>query len=1574
MTNQNYVLTPNPLTLDAQQHGVGELLPGQSLYAFLAANAPMALEGAWVVTLSGRQVPVEMWAKTFPKHGNLIEIRAAVENSSTWALVALLALSFVTFGIAGAGGYVAGAYGATAAGAVYVAGAVIINKVLAPKAPKTGSSDTGGVYGLSGARNQPRQYQPFPILFGSLKITPDLLSTPYSLFEADNQYLSLNLTPGINIDRVSDITNGDNPLSNYSDAKVWYSGMSGMPQDKIPLFSNVDSQAGGALQDEDENLTPVTRTTAPNTVRIQADIEYQLGDKTSKGKDKNNTEGVTVRYRPVGGGAYQTLGSQTVTNSDTRTHRMSISGDVPEGQYEVQVSRMGLAEVEGKGAFVNFTFSTLTSIQADSASYKGIARVALRLKATGELSGTPDEIKMVAHARPVQLWDGSNWQLARTRESGLSNPGAQMLAYIRGYFDEDGKLIGGMGLSDLFIDIPSFQAFMLHCSANSYTYDYYLRDARNHDEVLSSIAAAGFGQYTNSSGKISVAWAGAEQPISAVVGMGTIRDASFQVDYSLSNTADGIELAYFDRNTWETKTLRVAAPGTTTILNPAQITAEGVTDEARAAEIARYHLGQNLYQYKDISFATDLEHLSYRRMSVLSLSHDLTQWGFSGSILSAARVSGVVTLQLDTEVPPPATGNAYIGVRIPGEMTYRVLQVRPFTEPTTVVRLSGAWPIDAAFPGDSADNPAWDTKFCYDFKTSPGYTVRVVSVEPDNDLAGATVSVVPESQEFWNYVKTGQYIPAPGGSSLSTRPISSNLAISENTVVQGNTVYTELTATFDITGPYDHTDVLMSNASAEMVKVATTDTRTATWRIPAAGVYTITVRPFSPEGVAGVASSLIYATIGADAPPVLADFFDVQQVSGGLRRYVWGFSADTISSADYAGVEIRYIEGTVPAPVWENMLPVGAEGDDTQAGYHAAPFESSVPKSGTWTFALRSVNTSGRLSDNKLVLTRTLGKNLGELYEEMTSDISKAIVESFQRDEAEARARADAIRAVVAQIGEETAARNEAVQEVTDNLNKSIADQTAALLNERLEREAGIETANQLRQSGDESLAYQISQISAGTGMQFDGFKTWYFDSNSEGWNGTASAGYLNPGDVYATSPAGIGLDGDAYRFLKTRVKRSGSPVWAGELGWRTSGGDWSTAALKEPVWDPAGIGTVDLEEIPWTGVTVDQIRLKLTNTVTESAYYLYDWVAIGRPTPGASVALVEEVRRAVVTAAATEAQQRNTLAVQLRGQYSGNDLQGLTSGLVYQERTARVTADSAISTRVDGLQVSLDGKASAAALESLTVKVEDLDGEVTSMAESVFSLEAQLDGESAGETDWTAGETDVYAGAKTVYTVVADADLALSRRVDTVQTDFGDFSSSVTDQLETITTEIDSQAQLYQQVSASLETKASTSAVNLLTARVTQNESNITANAQNIAEARAELEGKASASAVQALQTTVSTIDGRTTANSNAITQVQASVDGKAAASTVLELTATVNQQGSTITSINSQAFLALNSNGYIGGFKVGNNGSVVDFTVLADSFRIVSPQGGQRTEYSAGNWRVYDNAGTLRVLLGVW
>lgn len=61
--------------------------------------------------------------------------------------------------------------------------------------------------------------------------------------------------------------------------------------------------------------------------------------------------------------------------------------------------------------------------------------------------------------------------------------------------------------------------------------------------------------------------------------------------------------------------------------------------------------------------------------------------------------------------------------------------------------------------------------------------------------------------------------------------------------------------------------------------------------------------------------------------------------------------------------------------------------------------------------------------------------------------------------------------------------------------------------------------------------------------------------------------------------------------------------------------------------------------------------------------------------------------------------------------------------------------------------------------------------------------------------------------------------------------------------------------------------------------------------------------------------------------------------------------------------------------SGGKIAGIRTaaGVELSLVD--ILADVFRISSATGtGARTEFSDGNWRVYDSAGTLRVRMGVW
>jgi len=1004
------IITPHPMLLDGQRNVVWESRPGESLYVLLMRNVPELDGQPWAVSIGGVPVERHLWHCVYPKQGQVIEVRGGV-GKAAMMIVAMIALTYFTFGFGAAtagmwgAGAAAGAMGGGLAGmvfatGVYMAGSMLINKVLGPKPPKVGSQQQDSVYSLSGARNQMRPYEPVPLLFGRVRITPDLLSKPYTWYEGNDQYLGIHLCAGVNVGRIEPIYNGDTLLSTYEGVSVYHAGYSQMPSVDIPLYSNADVIDGGQLLDTstDPKHTPgawVERASSPDTLRLIVGLEYQLYDKTSKGGDKNNTERVEVQYRAHGTTDWQLFGNYTVNSSKTKAYRAGYSKDVPRGQYDVRVRTGGL-NTNGSGAQAAFTWTTLTSVQADDADYSGLSRTGIKMKATGQLNGTPDELRAVGCADPIPLWDGTAWATVET-----GNPGAQILAYARG-MSRGGRMQAGMGLADAQIDIESLKAFTLHCAANGYSYNFYIKDARNHEQVLSAIALAGFGQITWAGGRLGVVWAAQEQPLSGVVNMATIKKGQFQVDYNLSNAADGIEYTYLDAATWETKTLRVPAPGVTTMLNPAQVTGEGVTTEQHAARMARWHLAQSLYQYKDISYSTDIEHLSYQRMSRLAMQHDMTQWGYGGRVQAAVSAAGVMTLTLDEAVPAPAMGNAYIGLRIPGERVYRVFQIKPFVGEATTVELVEPWPADAAVPGSTNDNPAHDTIWIYDFKQTPGLSVRVVSIEPESDLKGASVRVVQEGPEFWNYVLTGHYVPPPSGSLLQTRPVASNLRITEQQVVQGNTTFTELTATFDISGPVGNIVVRAAEDGQELEEVAQTQTRTATWRIPAAGAYNIVVRPFSPDGEAGVAVSANYITAGANLPPVLVDLFNVEQRSGGVRLYTWGWLSSTIQSPDFAGVEIRYIAGTVAAPTWDTMTPVG----DT--GYHTAAFEAVVPASGQWTFACRSRNTAGVLSAGMRVVTLTLSANLGEQIGGIGTDLDaltqQQVAQQVEIDAAQAAA------------------------------------------------------------------------------------------------------------------------------------------------------------------------------------------------------------------------------------------------------------------------------------------------------------------------------------------------------------------------------------------------------------------------------------------------------------------------------------------------------------------------------------------------------------------------------------------
>lgn len=1066
------VIQPHPVLMDGYRELPVDLIPGESLYAFVARYVPDIDAEDYQVSIGGVVVRRELWAHVRPKHGQLIEVRSAVGRSVV-ALVAMAALMYFTMGGGAIAGFsigtstVMGTFAAQAA--VYAAGSILINKFLAPKpASPGGLGKVDATHSLNSQRNTFRANEPAGLLFGRVKITPDLATDQaYTFNLGDDQYLAVLLNCGINVDRIDELYQGDALLSSFAGVTTYHSGFSGMTEQVIPLYRNTDTVAGGSL---DEPVgTYVQRTSAAGAIRLEFDVEYSISDLTGKGKPKYNSETITIQYRAVGAPDWTSYGTVSLTGSKPEVQRRTFHVVVAEGQYEARVKRNG-TDSDGDNAHCSVTWASLRSVQADTTNYDGMALIGIECKATGQLNGSLDLIKGVAYSRALPYWNGSAWATDGTH---ISNPGAQILKYARGFYDSAGQLIAGMGLSDDKIDLEAIKAFILHCADKGYTYDYLLKDRRNHREVRNAIAAAGFGSTTWSGGKLSVVWAADEQPLEAVVNMATIKKAQFQVDYTFAGMADGIVATYLDASDWTNKEVRINAPGVATALNPASIALEGVTDEAMAAKMARYHLGQSIYQWKSISYATDIEHIAYQRMSLLALQHDLTKWGHGGRIVSAVNNAGTVTLTLDQPVPPPTAGNAYIGLRILGENVYRVFGAAVALEGTTVV-LTDPWPTGVAFPGDSDDNAAHDTLWAYDFSTEPGRRVRVVEVQPEANLKGAQVIVAPESDEFWNYVETGEYIPPAAVSTGSTRPVASNVQAIYTSIVQGNTTYGEISVSFDVAGPMSHAAIYArytdsdGGADGEYHRVADTLSRSGRFRSSGAGTYDIIVRPYSASGVAGGEASTSLAVADPTIPPV--DLFTVTQLPGGVRRYAWGYSGSTITPPDLMGVQVRYIAGHAldPAPAWEAMTPLG--------DVHHGAFESVDPAAGDWTFAVRAV-TTGDLSSSPALFEATLAENLGEVIDGIVADhqlTADELAGEILTRAAETQANAQAIADEAATRASETAANAGAI--ATEAVARADGD-TAAIAAAAADAAAKVSASAAVLQAQVDVVQGQVADI-----------------------------------------------------------------------------------------------------------------------------------------------------------------------------------------------------------------------------------------------------------------------------------------------------------------------------------------------------------------------------------------------------------------------------------------------------------------------------------------------------------------
>ncbi|MCL3072531.1 carbohydrate binding domain-containing protein, partial [Klebsiella pneumoniae] len=430
-----------------------------------------------------------------------------------------------------------------------------------------------------------------------------------------------------------------------------------------------------------------------------------------------------------------------------------------------------------------------------------------------------------------------------------------------------------------------------------------------------------------------------------------------------------------------------------------------------------------------------------------------------------------------------------------------------------------------------------------------------------------------------------------------------------------------------------------------------------------------------------------------------------------------------------------------------------------------------------------------------------------------------------------------------------SAVKQETADRIAD-VNAKAAQAADELLAATQGIEASIESLTQVMKTADENLAREMSSLAAGANIQFDSQVIWHFNNQTtEGWTGSAGVpgvsqdGWLRPADSatdpYISSPGGLAVDGAAYRFIMLRFRKTGKPVWAGEIRWVSAGENFNNTKryiVAEPEYAD-GVATLTVRDIPWTG-NIDRIRLDLTNQQDASNFIEFDWIAVGRPAPGASTAALQDVRSTLSNALTAEAQARSTLAAQMRGSYDGSDLEKVTSGLLYQEKTARVTAisaevkareslqtqfndnkaavsgelssltteQSAQASRIGGLETSLGKKADAAALTSLTQKVEQQGTTLTSQGAALTSLTNRV-----GQTETgLAGTNEALSGLQSVVTRQGDRITSQGQSITKLTSDLGT-------------------------TNAALAKKAEAAAVTALTQQVEQNGRDIRSNTDSI-------------------------------------------------------------------------------------------------------------------------------------------
>lgn len=902
------VYCPHPLLAAANRRiEYSTFYKGESIAAYLERlNIRLGSQPVFL-RLNDQLIPRSEWVLTFPKQGDLLTIRARVRGGGggeknplrTVLTIAVMIAAPYAAGFVQTGVWAAatGITGSLLTGVISIGGMMLVNAIAPLPAPNltqaSGRLDNSSpTYSLSGGSNRARPFEPLPLVLGQHRMFPDLGAKPYTEFEGDDQYLYQVFHFGLSDMVLSDFRIGNTPTASYQDVTIEESGADGA----LTLFpANVDSLAGAVL---DYGADYTVRTSSADTTALAVELTGSLfNGATGDGSIIGTTCALEIEYRTVGSGAWLPFvgGSSSVTlsNASRKPLRITYWLAVAAGQYEVRLKRTTVVDASPL-VVREITWSQLRSYQPDTADYTGQKRIAIKIKASGQLQGALEQFNAIASAR-CEAWNGSAWVLAET-----SNP-----AWWWRWFAK-GKAIGsrrvfGCGLADARIDDAAVKAFGAWCDAKGLTFNAVVDRPMNCLDVLNATARCGRGSTTMATGKYGVTWDAPNQPVAAVFGMGNINLDTFQCEWITEKLGDEIELAFYNPDLdWQQDTVRAKVPGVTDPVNPVRVELFGCTNNAMAGPEANLIAAAQKFRRRFVSFECDFEGMVASRGDVVMVSHELfamgqlNAWGYSGRLVAGTANE----LTLDAMVPfTPATPH-YVAVRYPDSS----LAIRPVNLDTgekDVIGLTTALP--SAPDTDPNGHPPCD--YLWFFGLDAAGPAKKMKVHEIGIVSEDTVRLilVDENPDYYA-AESNTFVYTPPGQFTAPLPVISNLQLTEDLMKTGNGFAVKLTLTWDVAGTYDHANVRLGANGAALQGAGSTPARRMDLIVSDEGSVDVEVTAMHPLFGAGPASvaTAHYVIVGKAAPPSDVTGFNAQ-VDGADTLLRWTEIAD-VDRDDY---EIR---------------------------------------------------------------------------------------------------------------------------------------------------------------------------------------------------------------------------------------------------------------------------------------------------------------------------------------------------------------------------------------------------------------------------------------------------------------------------------------------------------------------------------------------------------------------------------------------------------------------------------------------------------------------------------------------